>query len=62
MDATTDSSVPQTLSVGLIGSNVTKIPAGKLLVTLIYKTMHLKYDVATGTFMCRDLKSLVIGS
>ena len=62
MDATADSSVPQTLSVGLIGSNVTKIPAGKLLVTLIYKTMHLKYDVATGTFMRRDLKSLVIGS
>ena len=61
LDANSDPSEPQTLSVALIGTDRTKIPNGKLLVTLIYKNMHLQYNVATGTFLPRDLKSLVIG-
>ena len=62
LDYTSDPSEPQTLSVGIIGTDKARINNGKLVVTLIYKSMHLQYNVASGTFLERDLKSLVISS
>lgn len=50
----------QTLSVTLYGSERAKFRGGKLLITLIYRKVGFQYDVKTGTFLERDIKSLVV--
>ena len=51
-----------TLSVSLIGNSRKTLKPGNLVVTLIYKDMGLQYDLRSGTFLERNLKSLVISN
>lgn len=62
LDYTGPPNAPQNLAVSLLGSalNNAGFPEGKLIITLIYKRVGYAYNVKTGTFLERDLKSLVV--
>lgn len=60
LDFTGSPNEKQTLSVGLYSPDRLRFKPGKLIITLIYKDVGMEYNVRTGTFADRDIKSLVL--
>ena len=54
--------VPDTMTFSLYGSDQSHLAEGKLLVNLLYNDKPLQYSAKTGTFVQRDLRSLIIGN
>ena len=62
MDYTANPETKQTLSFALLGNATNKMQNGKLLITLIFKDIGLDYNIRTGQFVHRDIKSLMFSN